>query len=316
MRCHRPVAPPPPPGVNNVDVKTVVALLARPLTSAAALVVPQHQRCFFPSRRATDNAVELDGAARQLTLEHCDDPLAATHHPAMVSFDVKAAFPSVDRRALLLSDIRAGRSPVSGRRHHPPWVSRHGGCVAGLSAQPDPVHADLQGSPLEILRAAVRYSKGVHAFAHDVAVLVSHLLGLQALATPFRAWRKAKSLQLHHDTTHAVPLRPLGRRGAGCAGCLRRVLDGMPDGSAQVQITDQARYLGFQLGPGATLHSQLETAESNWMARACALGATQVSPTLTLREYRARSLACLGHVAQLVSSRPRAAETSRCSRRG
>jgi hypothetical protein len=88
-----------PLGLKNCDVKLVGGVLNRVLAQIASNNVVEEQRGFIAGRNFMLNVLELDTASRQLDMEfahyipteHCNIPLLA-------SFDIRAAFPSLDHQ--------------------------------------------------------------------------------------------------------------------------------------------------------------------------------------------------------------------------
>lgn len=161
-----------------------------------------------------DNAVELDAAARALTVQHSDDPSEKLHAPFMISFDIAAAFPSIDRRAVPRA-LRSAGAPQAMlnicRGNHSarigvlfpggditrPAFEATAGVTQGCPLSPI-LYTIAAEALLNMLERTVGDLESSQAFADDVAVLVRHLRGLAKLVSPFRAWRRATGLKLQH----------------------------------------------------------------------------------------------------------------------
>lgn len=208
-----------PPGrtrplrLKNVDYKTIAGLHARQLSKAVQRTIPRHQRGFLPGRRPTDNTVELDAAARRITVQNSEVPNDRVHEPFMISFDVAAAFPSIDRRAVLEALGRAGASKPTisvvkatfrrvgiffpGGDTTRPAFQATVGVAQGCPLSPI-LFTIATEALLNMLERTVDDLESTHAFADDIAVLVRHLRGLARLASPFKAWQRATGLALQH----------------------------------------------------------------------------------------------------------------------
>lgn len=257
-----------PLGLKNVDSKTIAGLQARQLTHAVQRAIPTHQRGFLPGRRPADNAVELDATARRLTVQHEDDPTGLVHAPSMISFDVAAAFLSIDRGAVMAALQRAGASSATlrivaatlhmvgvffpGGDTTSPAFEATAGVTQGCPLSPI-VFTIAAEALLNMLEQAVLDLGGAHAFADDIAVLIKHLDWLAKLAAPFAAWRRATGLELQHKKTRLVPLQAEAMRASLAQTPQAHALARIQDGWQNIQLAHEFKYLGYWIGPGVTM---------------------------------------------------------------
>lgn len=138
-----------------------------------------------------------------------------------------------------------------------------------------------------------------HAFADDVAVLVHHFRGLAKMVSPLMAWRRAMGLALQRKKTRLVRLQSSARLGPLDQTPQAGELATMEDGWREIQVAHEFKYLGYWVGPGASKEKTWAEARAKWLTRTRQLGATQVSPVVTMRAYKERCLPTLSYVAQV-----------------
>lgn len=71
------------------------------------------------------------------------------------------------------------------------------------------------------------------------------------------------------------------------------------DGWHDIRLAHEFKCLSYLVGPGVTLDKLWEEARAKWLKRTRQLGATLVSPVVTMRAYKERCLPTLNYIAQV-----------------
>jgi hypothetical protein len=213
------------------------------------------QKGFLKGRSMLSNVVTIDHEAMRVSLQ-CDSG-------AIVLFDFKAAFPSIDRDFMIhslewlgmpekqLNFIRAMYHRTLGRIRTSGGVGQPFEMTRGIR----------QGCPLSPLIFAVVVdillrkisgclgSKGVtRAFADDTAAVVDDFFNdFPRIAAIFESYGEISGLHLNYSKTIIVPLwmeRELGYDK------VKEALTQIGGGWRHVLVQNKAKYLGFFVGPG------------------------------------------------------------------
>ncbi len=90
-----------PISLSNTSSKFFALALNQPLAQVAQVTVHPRQRGFVRGRSITDNVIEIEGFAQSYAIAEAEDP-------AILLFDIKAAFPSLAHSWLWVVLIRMG----------------------------------------------------------------------------------------------------------------------------------------------------------------------------------------------------------------
>ncbi len=90
-----------PISLSNTASKFFALAVNKPLAQVAQITVHPRQRGFVGGRSITDNIIEIEGFAQSYTIADPDDP-------AILLFDIRAAFPSLAHQWLFVVLRRMG----------------------------------------------------------------------------------------------------------------------------------------------------------------------------------------------------------------
>ena len=145
--------------------------------------------------------------------------------------------------------------------------------------------------------------------ADDIGAVVYRLRGYSQLARVFRLSACFANLHLKHKKCIEIPLRDPACPDAMAA--LRTQLCRADPLWASFDFSSSCTYLGFQIGPGATIGAQWVAPLSNHATRTIDFS-RQGAPISVLADlYRERALPVLGYVAQLVPLGWKVSQTQR-----
>lgn len=234
--------------------------------------------------------------------------------PAIVLFDFAAAFPSVDRRymrhCLRAMHLPPGMRAAVDALYTPSrnFFGRPTGPDAPSyeSATGTPPGCPLSGSvfsicttPLLRMLSHIVGEDVVFAFADDIAICIRSVTQLAAVHRAFAAFFTATSLRLKPAKCILLPLRMQGwsndEQVAAYTDLLRRTVPEWHD----FQICGEAKYLGFVVGPRATLQSQWQAPVEKYETRIRSVTATTTAPSLSFRFHSISSVPVLNYTAQL-----------------
>jgi len=308
----------------NTDRKLIGTVVNHELAAVAQKEASDTQHGFVRGRSFIPNIINMDLIARTFSA------LSETEggHPALLTFDVRAAFPSVCRKWMMLVLDRCGLCE---------------GALTLISAMYDKQLAWLrvgdemmeaftvtagvgQGCPMSGSLWALLFSpflehlsfvldlpwrweswkpvlpivkrKGdVEGCADDVGVVIRDLSMLALIGPVFSAMQVHACLELNMQKCHLVPLwAPLTDEVTFFA---RSMLEAAATGWSNFTIASAAKYLGCWLGPGADLSKQWHAPFAKYAARTRALGASALSNDAVVQAYNGLAVPCLLYVSML-----------------
>lgn len=234
--------------------------------------------------------------------------------PCILLFDFASAFPSISRQYIraALAAMRLPRGsqdavnglystsrtsigrPTSG--HHEAFDVSSGvpqGCPLSGS-----VFAPALRPLLEQL-VQVCGSDMVFMYADDIGVVVRSLHMLGPLHQLFQAFARASGLELKPGKCLLIPLR---LHDAPEHEVLRRYATGLKcvaPGWKDMRVALQGEYLGFVIGPGATMSERWRKAASKYEGRCKDFSRGGLAPSAGLRYHEAFAKPVLSYVAQV-----------------
>ena len=279
-----------------------------PLALAAQSTVHPRQRGFVAGRSITDNVVEIEGFGQSYAIAEAEDP-------AILLFDIRAAFPSLAHQWLfvvlrrmrvpifmincikelyrdgiaevVLMGQRWGRFPIrSGIRQGCPAS----GTLFALAADPC----------IRFIIHKLTPERGVlTAYADDVAAAVRELFeAIAVLDQAFEVIGRCSALELHPGKVVVIPLWKF------VVDDVRAAITAVAPRLAEAKIQDFGKLLGIYIGPGAPPR-QWTAVREELRARARFLASLGLAWSGVLPLYRSHVLPVAGHVAQM-SPVPRA----------
>jgi len=137
----------------------------------------------------------------------------------------------------------------------------------------------------------------VRAFADDLATILSSLDVIPKRQSAFRVFSKVSGLTVKPKKCFSIPLGEVF--GPDLVDKVRSFLASSVPSWQHFSITDKGKYLGFVIGPGASLEDIWRGAAAKREKRFLSLAASKDSPALGIQEYNSRAFSCLGYISQL-----------------
>jgi endonuclease/exonuclease/phosphatase family metal-dependent hydrolase len=291
-----------PISLSNADSKYFALALNRPLAEAATVMVHPRQRGFVNGRSLLDNVLEVEGFAQSFAIAEADDP-------AIILFDIMAAFPSLSHQWLfvvlakmkvprviiaafraLYRDCHATINLLGKRRRRFEILSGiRQGCPASgtlFALAMDPCIRFL------IARIGPKYGI-VNAYADDIAAVIRNLFDtLKLINFCFEVIGRATALHLHPGKVVVIPLWKFDE------SVVRKRIKGLVPRLALAKIEDCGKLLGFYVGPGAD-RLQFRGVVEELRARARYLASLNLSWSGVASLYRSHVLSTTCHILQL-----------------
>jgi hypothetical protein len=265
--------------------------------------VSPNQKGFLRSRSMLSNVLTVDHEAMKISLEQDTG--------AIVLFDFKAAFPSLER-AFMLRTLRWLGMPERQLNLVTTMYNRTKVKIraAGMEGEAFEMTRGIrQGCPLSPLIFAVvvdillrRISiilgnKGLtRAFADDTAAVLKNFFhSMPAVAGLFGEYAKISGLYLNFSKTVVIPLWMPREKVYEDIGAM---LKDLGDGWDQVLVRNCAKYLGFLVGPGRSDEVWTKPAEK-WRTRAKAWASAGVGLQFDALLYNVFCASVLTFLAQM-----------------
>ena len=268
------------------------------------------QKGFIKGRSMLSNVVTIDQAAMKISLR--------SKSGAIVLFDFRAAFPSVER-CFVTDTLRWLGMPDTELNFVEALYNKTDACIRINGEEGDRFEMSRgirQGCPLSpilfsvvvdiLLRKLDRVLSGegiVRAFADDTAAAIQNIYEkLPDVAKLFENYAKISGLELNLGKTLVVPLWRKGEEAEQEIeeyDELRQVLRKLGGGWEKVQIRTCAKYLGFVVGPGRDEHVW-DKSVSKWEARAASWAGKGIGLQLSAMVYNTFCASVLGFLQQLV----------------
>jgi hypothetical protein len=291
-----------PISLSNTDSKYFALALNRPLAEAAKVTVHPRQRGFVQGRSLIDNILEVEGFGQSYTIAEADNP-------AIILFDIMAAFPSLSHQWLFVV-LRKMRVPVqfinalkalykdgfatinlNGKRwrRFPILSGIRQGCPASgtlFALAIDPC--------LRYLISKIGPERGImNAYADDIAAVLRDLFdSLKIIDDSFKTIGRATSLHLHPGKVLIIPLWKYKEAD------IRRQIKLIAPRLAKAGIEDCGKLLGIFVGPGAEALQWRGVAEE-LRARSRYLASLNLAWSGVAPLYRSHVLSVTSHVLQL-----------------
>ena len=233
--------------------RIVAAILNTPLERCVGQRISSMQRGFVAGRQMMTNILDIDTAAQIISVK--------STRGAIILFDFKAAFPSMDHSFIWETLLVAGiplefvsaiqmlynnnchKIRVGDQLYDGPTVRsgvRQGCPLSGLLFS---ICVDVL--LLRLQDVLIKSDEIARAFADDTATVVSdYSVTLPTLALLFHEFEQISRLQLNIDKTVFIPLWPLvSERG------LRNLITEVCPSWRNIKISTRGKYLGFIIGP-------------------------------------------------------------------
>ena len=244
-----------PISLSNTASKFFALAINRPLAQVAQVTVHPRQRGFVGGRSITDNIIEIEGFGQSYAIAEAEDP-------AILLFDIRAAFPSLAHSWLFVVLLRMGvpRFFIEGIK-----ALYRGGLavvvVMGARWGSFPILSGIrQGCPasgtlfalaidpcIRYIMAQLRPARGIlTAYADDIAAAVKELYeSIRILANAFAVIGKCSSLELHPGKVVIIPLWKFEE------AVVRAAVAAAAPSLAAAVIQNYGKLLGIYIGPGA-----------------------------------------------------------------
>jgi hypothetical protein len=244
-----------PISLSNTASKFFALAVNRPLAQVANLTVHPRQRGFLAGRSLIDNVLEIEGYGQSYAIADANDP-------AILLFDIAAAFPSLAHQWLfvVLQKMRIPRFMIHciralyrngfaemvllGQRwgHLPILSGIRQGCPASGS-----LFVLAMDPCFRYLMSRLGPKRGIlTAFADDIAAAVKDLYqALAILDEAFQTVALCSALRLHPGKVVVIPLWKFVEDE------VRAAIVGVAPRLATALIQDFGKLLGFFVGPGA-----------------------------------------------------------------
>ena len=291
-----------PISLSNTASKFFALAINRPLAMVARVSVHPRQRGFVGGRSLTDNIIEIEGYAQSYVIAEATDP-------AILLFDIKAAFPSLAHQWLFV---------MLGRMRVPRFITnaikalyRDGFAeivLAGSRWDRFPVRSGIrQGCPASgtlfalAIDPCFRYiltkfgpKRGVvTAYADDIAAAVRELYeAIGILDKAFSVVAECSALELHPGKVIMIPLWKFVESE------VRIAVAAVAPRFAAAKIQDFGKLLGLFVGPGAATR-QWTHLQEELKTRSRYLASLNLAWSGALPMYRSHVLPVVGHVAAL-----------------
>ena len=234
--------------------RIVAAILCASLERCVGQRISSMQRGFVKGRQMLMNIIDVDTAAQTISIK--------SNCGAVILFDFKAAFPSMDH-SFIWHTLRVGGIPskfISAiqalYKHNHHQLRLDGQLYDGPTVR----SGVRQGCPLSgllfsicvdvlLLRLSdvlIKEDELARAFADDTATAVNdYMVAIPTLASLFHEFEQISGLQLNIDKTVFIPLWPVAsERG------LRNLITEVCPSWRNIKISSRGKYLGFIIGPG------------------------------------------------------------------
>jgi exonuclease III len=291
-----------PISLSNTDSKFFALALNRPLAEAATITVHPRQRGFVNGRSLLDNVLEVEGFAQSFAIAEADDP-------AIILFDIMAAFPSLSHQWLFVVLVKMGipLATISA------FKALYRDCFAtimlmGKRRRRFAIKSGIrQGCPASgtlfalAMDPCIRYLISrigpdlglVNAYADDIAAVIRNLYdSLKLVNRCFEIIGQATALHLHPGKVVVVPLWKFDE-----AEVRQRIRVLVPR-LATAKIQDCGKLLGFYIGPGAG-RLQFRDVIEELRTRARYLASLNLSWNGVAPLYRSHILSTTCHILQL-----------------
>jgi hypothetical protein len=290
-----------PISLSNTASKFFALAINRPLAQVAQVTVHPRQRGFVGGRSITDNVIEIEGFAQSYAIADAEDP-------AILLFDIRAAFPSLAHVWLWVVLIRMGipKEFIAAIQ-----ALYHGGLarvvLMGARWGGFPILSGIrQGCPASgslfalAIDPCIRYLMAclgprglLTAYADDIAAAVKELFeALRILDAAFKVVGLCSALELHPGKVVIIPLWKYVEAEVRAAVAIAAPrLQG-------ALIQNYGKLLGILIGPGAAPRQWFAVREE-LRSRSRFLASLGMAWSGTLPLYRSHVLPVASHVAQL-----------------
>jgi hypothetical protein len=291
-----------PISLSNTASKFFALAVNRPLSETAQVTVHPRQRGFVAGRSITDNVIEIEGFGQSYAIADSEDP-------AILLFDIRAAFPSLAHAWLFVVLLCMGvpRFVIAAIK-----ALYRGGLATvvllGARWGQFPILSGIrQGCPASgslfalAIDPCIRYlmhhlgpKRGVlTAYADDIAAAVKELyVAVRILASAFMVIGRCSALELHPGKVVIIPLWKFVEAEVRAAVSLAA-----PSLAAAV-IQDFGKLLGIYVGPGA-VSRQWSAVREELLSRSRFLASLGMAWSGSLPLFRSHVLPVAGHLAQM-----------------
>jgi hypothetical protein len=291
-----------PISLSNTDSKYFALALNRPLAEAATITVHPRQRGFVNGRSLLDNVLEVEGIAQSFAIAEADDP-------AIILFDIMAAFPSLSHQWLFVVLVKMGIPQATIQA----FKALYRDCFAtimlmGKRRRRFAIKSGIrQGCPasgtlfalamdpcIRYLIARIGPDLGlVNAYADDIAAVIRNLFDSLVLVNRcFEIIGQATALHLHPGKVVVVPLWKFDEAE------VRQRIRALVPRLAAAKIQDCGKLLGFFIGPGAD-RLQFRGVIEELRTRARYLASLNLSWNGVAPLYRSHIVSTTCHILQL-----------------
>jgi len=237
-------------------------------------------------------------------------PDTVENWPAIITWDLEAAFPSVSQEWMHMTLAARGAPEgiaafVEGIYRQATAYGRAGNETHELFRQTSGVAQGCPGSgwifaavldpALKLLAHALGQEGVLTACADDMAAAIKQLKALPALADAFEVVRRSSGLKLKPAKCHIIPMRKMGK---GDAAKLKDWLRINIPAWVNFNIDEKATLLGFSVGPKGG-ECSWDIPMSKWKLRARSIAATGVAARLATHMYNGRATSTLSYIAQV-----------------
>ena len=290
-----------PISLSNTDSKYFALAINLPLAEVAKISVHPRQRGFVQGRSLVDNLIEVEGYAQSFAT-------ASAENPAIVLFDIRAAFPSLAHQWFFVVMRKMGipRFIIDALKR----LYQDGVAIISLLGRRwnrIPVKSGIrQGCPASgslfvlAMDPCFRYlmhKVGLHngiltAFADDIAGVVKDLLAAVPIVMKcFATIAGCSALELHPGKVIIVPLWKVE------VEVLRNLIHNIDPLLSKAAIQDTGKLLGVFVGPGAPLR-QWRNAQEELRVRSRYLASLNLAWSGALPLFGTHVLTVTSHIAQ------------------
>lgn len=142
------------------------------------------------------------------------------------------------------------------------------------------------------------------AYADDLGLLLPEMCRLGAASRSLQAFARASAITLKIPKCRLVPLRLHDRPRPAVIEAYRLAVERFAPAWRSMAIAFSAPYLGFTIGPAASLVEQWRDPVAKLRSRGSGLNVRQVAPSVLVAEFNRRGAPCASYVAQLVPPLP------------
>jgi len=293
-----------PISLSNTDNKYFALALDRPLAEAATVTVHPRQRGFVHGRSLIDNVLEVEGFGQSYTIAEADNP-------AILLFDLMAAFPSLSHQWLFVV-LRKMKVPM---RVLKAFAALYKDCFAtiillGGRWQRVPMLSGIrQGCPASgtlfalAIDPCIRYlisllgPRGgmLNAYADDIAAVLRDLFAvLKSIDEAFLTIGRATALRLHPGKVQIIPLWKFDEVA------VREQIKTLVPRLAKAKIQASGKLLGIFIGPGADVQQWGGVAEE-MRARSRYLASLNLAWSGVAPLYRSHVASVTSHILQFAA---------------